>query len=67
MECVIKNNNLRKVFSENVDASFDTLNVCGVVERSEVAKAFDACNNFVCNEGAFLEESAALNYSVTDS
>ena len=67
MESVVKNNNLRKVFAENFATSFDTLNVSGVVKRSEVAKAFDSFNNFVCYESAFIEKSTALNDSVTDS
>ena len=67
MESIIKNNNLGKLCAENAAAGFNTLNVSRVMKGSEVAKAADAFNNFVCNENAFVEESTALNNSVTDS
>ena len=67
MECVVKNNNLRKLGTENINASSDALNMCGVVEGSKVAKAFNAFDNIFRNKCAFLEESTALNNSVTDS
>ena len=66
MEGVIENGNLGNILAENVNTCVDALNMSGVVERSEVAKAFDALDNFVCNKNAFVEERAALNDSVTD-
>ena len=67
MECIVKNGNLRNILAENVDASINALNVSRIVERSKIAKAFDALDNFVCYKNAFVEESAALNNSVTYS
>ena len=67
MESVVKNNNLGKILAENLTASFDTLNVSGVMKGSKVAETADAFNNFVGYEHAFVEESAALNNSVADS
>ena len=67
MESVVKNNNLGKLCAENFAASFDTLNVSGIVKGSKVAKTADTFNNFVSYEHTLVEESAALNNSVTDS
>ena len=67
MESVVENNNLRKLCAENLTAGFDTLNVGGIMKGSKVAKAADAFNNLVGYEHAFVEESTALNDSVTDS
>ena len=56
MECVIENNNLGNIFTENIDTGVDALDVCGVVKGSEVAKSLYALNNFVCYKCALLEE-----------
>ena len=56
MECVIENNNFGYIFAENIDTSVDTLNMCGVVKGSEVAKALNSFNNFVCYKCALLEK-----------
>ena len=66
MECVIENSNFGNIFAENFHTSIDTLNVSGVVKGSKVAKAFDAIDNFVCDECAFFVDSTTLNNSVTD-
>ena len=66
MESVVKNSNLGNVLAENVHAGTDAFDVGRIVERSEVGKAFDTCDNLFCDKAAFIEESAALNDSVAN-
>ena len=65
MECCIEYNDLGNVLAENVDTSADTLNVSCVMQGSKRNKAFDILDNLIGNEAGFLEDRAALDYTVT--
>ena len=57
----------RDLVAEDLLAAADSLYVTCVVQRSQRDKALDTCDDLVGDELGIAEQSAALDYAVTDS